>query len=70
MSILTLNIKAMYNYLLGIKVADPKQYLVVPANSPSWTDGDRVLLSSDLAVGCLNPVELALKARAENLSTK
>lgn len=106
MSILTSNIKAIYNYLLGIKVTDPKHYVVLPVKTPSWTEGDQVLLSVDLSgyrtevlrlarsldvksveaalagtgwkssqplfvpSGSLNPVELALKARAEKLSTK
>jgi hypothetical protein len=67
MSSLTLNIKAMYNYLLGIKVVDPKHYLIVPAKTPSWTEGSEVLLSADLSVGCLNPVGSALEAQISQL---
>lgn len=59
-------------WLFGFKRYDSKQYEVLPAATPSWTEGNSVLLSEDLrgSVGCLNPVELALKARVEKLSTK
>ena len=67
MSSLTLNIKAMYNCLLGIKVVDPKYYLIVPTKTPSWTEGSEVLLSADLSVGCLNPVGSALEAQISQL---
>jgi hypothetical protein len=60
-------IKAALNWLLGIRTNDPTQYIVFPTDTPSWTEGDRVLLSSDLAVGCLNPVESAREVTIKQL---
>jgi hypothetical protein len=57
MSVLTLNIKSMLDYICGNRssMSDLLRADVLPENTThTWT-----------GAGCLNPVELALKARAE-----